>query len=280
MKKAIWLVIPLIVITLTVGCSIITVQSNVSENGNNEVSVSTNTEEGATSTPQPVIQDIPDPGPAGFSVDIQTMHYEYINDDTSTEITVDRLEISGHSKKKIEQSINRKLEDIAWIYDISPEEEEGLSYNMQCDYTLLAERYLSARYYLQYYHQTAIHPWRGLDSITIDLETGQEITLTDIMTIDERLLQKLVGREFDHSEHGGSQIIGMDEGALEECDYEDFYRQISEYNNFTLNENSIGLIVEVPHYLGDYWVLAFSYDSVSELIHPWFAALENISLVY
>jgi hypothetical protein len=55
--------------------------------------------------------------------------------------------------------------------------------------------------------------------------------------------------------------------------YEDFYRQISSYGSFSLSENSIGFIVWVPHAVGDYWLLAFPYDTVSELLNTWFIEL-------
>ena len=211
----------------------------------------------------------PDSGPIGLAIKVKTEHYEYKNADTLTDISADNLKINGHPNKNIEQRINQMLKELAWIYEDSPTEEE-LEYEMRCDYVILAERYMCVSYYLQYYSLSAAHPWRSLDCKTIDLEVGWEIALSDIMTIDERLLQKLVGRKFDISE---SDIVGVDDGVLDECDYDDFYRQISKYKNYTLSENSIGFIVEVPHYIGDYWVLVFPYDSVSELLQPWFAAL-------
>ena len=57
---------------------------------------------------------------------------------------------------------------------------------MPCDYEILAESLLCARYYLYYFDRGAAHPWRSMDCITIDLETGLEIELTDIMVIDGR----------------------------------------------------------------------------------------------
>ena len=203
------------------------------------------------------------------SLEIQTEHYEYINEDTLSDISVDHLQISGHPDPEIEQSINRILTDMAGLQDISPT-EEGLLYKMQCDYYLIAGQYLNARYYLQYYSQSAAHPWRNLDSITLDLKTGNEVVLSEIIVIDERFKHKLVNRAFDDNQ---SDVVGVEEGVLEDCNYEDFYMQISTYEQFTLSENSIGLVVGVPHAVGDYWVLLFPYDSVRELLTPWFKAL-------
>jgi len=207
-----------------------------------------------------------------FSVDIQTEYYEYINEDAFSNITVEYLQISGHPDSRIEQSINLILGGMAWLYEISPTEED-LFYDMKCEYTILAGRYLSASYYMQYDHRGDPHPWRWLDSIVLDLKTGLEVELADVINIDGRLRNKLTSREFDYSDEGESQIVGLDEGALEEVDLEDFYRQICSYGFFILSENSIGFIVEVPHYIGDYWVLAFPYESIDELMHPWFTAL-------
>ena len=212
--------------------------------------------------------------PSGLSLelDIQTEHYDYVDEGKQTDITVDYLRISGFSDMKAENQINKALEDIAWM-DLGSPTEEGLYYNMQCDYSILAGRFLCARYYLQYYHQTAAHPWRSLNCITIDLETGRELTLTDIMAIDERIMQMLVERAFIHSIDGETEIIGLDEGILEDIEFDDFYWQISTFGKFTLSDRSVRLIVDVPHYAGDYWVLAFPYESLSELLYPWFSAL-------
>ena len=218
----------------------------------------------------------PDPGPDGISVTINTEHYEYINNVTYADISVDHLRISGHPDEEIEERINQALEESAWVDEVSRTEED-VQYHMTCDYTLLAGRYLSARYYLQYYSRTAAHPWRALLCITLDLETGLTVELTEIMTIDDRLLQKLIGGEFDQSDDGDSQIVGIGEGVLEECDYEDFYWQISSFGRFSLMKNSIGFTVEVSHVDGDYWVLAFPYSGVGELLDPRFVELAGVS---
>jgi len=161
---------------------------------------------------------------------------------------------------------------MAWMDAGSPM-EEGLYYHVLCDYTLLADRLLCARYSLYYYSQSAVHPWRSLNSITIDLETGQEVSLDNIMVIDERMQKMLIDRGFDLAYDGESEIIGFDEGVLEEIDMDDFYWQISTFGSFALSENSVMLIVFVPHVIGDYWVLAFPYEILSELLLPWFALL-------
>ena len=96
------------------------------------------------------------------------------------------------------------------------------------------------------------------------------------MAVDERLLQMLIDREFDRSDDGDSEIIGISEGVLDVCDYNDFYRQISSYGNFSLRLNSIGFIVGVYHAEGDYWVLAFPYSSISELLNPQFNELAGL----
>ena len=217
----------------------------------------------------------PDPGPDGVSVTINTEHYEYINNVTNADISVDHLRISGHPDEEIEERINQALEGAAWVDEVSRTEED-VQYHMTCDYTLLAGRYLSARYYLQFYHQSGAHPWRDLVCITLDLDTGLTVELPEIMTIDERLLQKLIDREFDQSDDGDSEIVGIGEGVLEECDFEDFYRQINTIGKFTLMKNSIGFIVGVAHAEGDYWVLAFPYGEVGELLDPRFIELSGI----
>jgi len=83
----------------------------------------------------------------------------------------------------------------------------------------------------------------------------------------------LVDRGYDLSDDGESEIIGLDEEALEEIDVDDFYWQISSFGSFTLSEKSVMLIISVPHAIGDYWVLAFPYETLRELLHPWFALL-------
>jgi len=230
--------------------------------------------------------NFPDSGPLGFSVDIRTERDAFkstnTDEDESYDLTVNYLQISGHPDKEIERRINQTLKGLGWSSDITPtglpwptdlsptEGWTGLSCDVECEYTLLAGRYLSARYHLYYYNRTAAHPWQSYDSKTIDLKTGREIGLTDIMAVDERLLRKLVAREFDYSDEGESIIVGVDEGVLEECDYEDFYAQINSYKRFTLGNNSIGFIVEVPHYIGDYWILAFPYANIGDLLNPGF----------
>ena len=218
----------------------------------------------------------PGTGPDGIPVTINTEHYEYINNVTYADISVDHLRISGHPDEEIEESINEALEGAAWVDEVS-RTEENVQYHMTCEYTLLAGRYLSARYYLQYDNRTAAHPWSDLVCITLDLETGLTVELPEIMTIDERLLQKLTDRAFDQSDDGDSLIVGIGEGVLEECDYEDFYRQISSTGGFTLMKNSIGFIVGVSHVYGDYWVLAFPYGDVGELLDPNFIELSGVS---
>ena len=84
---------------------------------------------------------------------------------------------------------------------------------------------------------------------------------------------RLFDRGFDLSYDGESEIIGLDEGILEEIDIDDFYWQISTFGSYTLSEKSVMLIVGVPHVIGDYWVLAFPYEILLELLHSWFTLL-------
>ena len=97
--------------------------------------------------------------------------------------------------------------------------------------------------------------------------------MDDIMAIDERMQKMLVDRGYDLSDDGESEIIGLDEGALEAIDLDNFYWQISSFGSYTLSEKSVMLIVGVPHAIGDYWVLAFPYEILSELLRPWFTLL-------
>ena len=212
---------------------------------------------------------VADTEPIVSFLEIQTVHYEFKSEDGLADIVVEQLVISGHPDMEVEERLNQSLSDISRLH--GPPTSGEIFYHLTCDYTILGGRYLSARIYLQYDHESAVHPWGSLYCITIDLLTGREIELTDIMEIDDRLLQKLNAREFDYSSDGESRIIGIDYGVLDDCDYDDFFRQISEYQPFTFSENSIWLIVGVPHAIGDYWVLAFPYGSIAELLQPWFS---------
>jgi len=216
--------------------------------------------------------DVPATETHSYREYMQNGYYEYVDDDTSTYIHIDYLHIAGHPDKEIERSLNQMLSDMAGITD-PPMTEEGLSLDVQYSYEILAERYLSVGYSVLYDQIAAAHPWRSLDCLTVDLQTGQVIELADVMALDERLMQKLVNREFDQSIDGGSAIVGLEEGALDIYSGEGFYYEICRNGIFYLNSTSIGFVVGVSHADGDYWVLSFPYDSVKELLNPWFIEL-------
>jgi hypothetical protein len=196
--------------------------------------------------------------------------YEYEDALTNTDIIVETLHVSGLSDNKIEDRINKTLYEIAWMPDITPTEKQ-LYYHMECEYSIFALRYLSARFYLDYYSYTAPHPWTYMYCITIDLATGAEIELIDVMAVDGRLYTLLVNMAYDISDDSGTKIVAEDFGVIDENELLDLYLQIKDNGYFSLSDTSVLLIVNVPHAIGDYWVFAFNYDSVRELLSPWFA---------
>lgn len=215
---------------------------------------------------------VPDALELDFTPTLQEEAITRREPEAGTDIQVTYLTLSGHPDPAVQEVVNERLwELVAWC---AGEDLWGEPVEIQggCGYTLIHGRFLSAWAYTYYYHHQAAHPSQGLAAVTLDLENGQVLELTDLISEEEELLERLreggavtAGPDPD----GGGLQLGEEEIAFK--GWEAIFQDIQENGHFFLTEGRINLKVWVPYMMGDLWVLSLPYEEVGDLLAPWFA---------
>jgi len=183
-------------------------------------------------------------------------------------------QIENLTNKELETLINEKMNDIAMsrIFDnMSPERD-----NVKTTYTitLSTDKYFSVRFILSSFVEHQAYPNVSIKTFTIDLQTGEILTLKDIIHINESFKSSFFNifknvkndyefindTEYSHFEETINEYIGglIDYELLLTCDDES---NVDVHSCITAD--SLIICFSVPHSSGSYALYAAKF---SELI--------------
>ena len=178
--------------------------------------------------------------------------------------------ISGLDNAAVEADLNKNIHAIAFR-DYDEKEIGDYELNVTSDYSIIGGRIICCIFYEQYGHKLAAHPSRGIDYLAYDMKTGKALALSDIFTAQDKLYDLIIGEVF--------ASVGFDVDWDELADFigpeylEAYLKQDYVDSQFYLRENALGIVISVPHAVGDYWDFEADYTDLWECLSPDFQIL-------
>jgi len=167
------------------------------------------------------------------------------------QIEMDDAEKQAKINNLLEYRMNKI---IGWRLEL----EGQLSLEMSYEIKIASDRLLSVAFSGLGFVQGAARPFHIYQAINVNVLTGEEIILSDVINIDERLIELLLS---DNAVFLDSNSYVQD--YLKEIISRDsfLYRlQAEESTHFYLTKDSLGLIIDVLHVLGGFAVIEVMYD--------------------
>lgn len=152
--------------------------------------------------------------------------------------------------------INRSIEEE--IAKVCPTENNTISYELYYEVRCLGQEYFSVLFYGMQYLLGAAHPTDIAWGVTYDVSTGQQLNITDIISLTE-LQSKLEQKEFIQVR--GIKIEEYEAISGEEDWFHKYLthsmddRDDNHYNDFYLTDERVGILLAVSHAIGDYIVV-------------------------
>lgn len=194
-----------------------------------------------------------------------TKGYSRIDKNTKTNIHINYIEFNRYYEENIQFKWNHRLKEWAF-FDWNVLREKEIILDILLIPTFYKD-YLSIQKMTYCNMEGTSHPWNSLSAKTIDIKTGEEIRLTDILVIDDRIKEKIYAGEFINDRFSKETCI---EYGL----YEQLYKVIlnatdntKDYQNnvFFLTESGVVFIIDVLHIMGDYLKFEISYRDLEEI---------------
>lgn len=195
--------------------------------------------------------------PKDYAISVINKGYSRHDDKSGANIRVDYVQINDLFNRDRQCVMNEKLKKYA-LSDWNVKAERDLELTIKQSPAIYQD-FLSVREWTDYYEMGAAHPWTALSAITLDLKTGGELSLTDVIAVDERIKEKIFAGDFKNGKF-----------THEECIQFEFYDNLwnvmqgNSQNSFYLTEYSIGFILELPHVMGDYMTFEIPYEDLKE----------------
>ena len=173
---------------------------------------------------------------------------------TEDSIQVNYPQIVNLGDADKQKMINELIKNRAFNY----EEYPGLTVRTNYEIKWRSANLLTVQYKSYRYVKGAAHPVNVFSTINIDLNTGSEIMLNDLVVIDEDFLAKIRAGKFIAVSPRVKDIITFsDEELMRACNQE---------GNFYFSEDSLGIRVAVPHVAGDYVIFEVKYRDIDDNI--------------
>ena len=199
-----------------------------------------------------------DTTPVTDEISIETMRFEEIDEANSIYVRIEYPRINGMADEKLQAEINLGLKEMGFRY--YAEEDSGLSLENSYAFSLISSGILSVRFHTSFYHSGAAHPWQDMQAANIDLASGKQLKLSDVVEL---------GDPFNALFKSGKFVSGWDshENIIEFGRYDNWLNYIDgdDYGNFYLTVDSFGMIVYVAHAAGDFWTLEIPYEEIKDL---------------
>ncbi len=254
-----------------------------------------------TSTPSPSFSETPsaDPSPTGEMPDIPSSPGYSIETASFSqdEISIEYPQIRGLSDSAMEKTINDYIKNDIWNSQVAEtidaykdlDMDITLSVDMGYKVTLSTDKLLSISYEGSSYIEGGVHPNNYFYGVTIDLESAARLKLSDFVSIDHTLIEKLRSSAktlqlFESAENNSAVI----EEVLSNLENGDDHFSIWELHNgseknFCLTPDALVVNVYISHAAGDFVLLETPGDYTRILEHASlyddFLCLDTESLV-
>ena len=164
----------------------------------------------------------------------------------------------------IKQQINELLKNKpVKCWDEDCREMVGLTMRTTYEIRWQSANLLTVQYRSYRYMKGAAHPVTIFDTINIDINTGREIRLQDIVVIDEEFIAMLKAGEFKAVSPRVKEIMKFSDKAM--------IRELNEQGVFYVTPVSLAVKVTVPHVAGDFVIFEVKFQDISSKIkdeHP------------
>ena len=173
--------------------------------------------------------------------------------ETTIELTFPQIyysnEYGDYQNSKIETAINQELFNAIGYADYLFDRDTRLLREIMMDYeiTKADDELISIKYY-----GTVLDVWHGHDicyGITIDIQTGEKVALSEIMTLEDNLVEQVENGEIEMSSPYGS--VGLIEEFCE--DYQKGLRD--DYTCYYLEEDAVNLVINIMGGNNHYFIL-------------------------
>jgi len=190
--------------------------------------------------------------PALSFVSVITEYYEDISDKTGRDVTIRYPQLQGLKNIELQNEINEKLRPPHYEGD---DDVHGMLLEAGFRYSLIDDRILSVRFYrFTQYDRKTTRPFSSMNTLNVDLKTGEYLELSDIVETDDRL-KTLV-------ETGGFAPTRFER-------FEDIAEKDNLYGriySFYLTEDSLGVVAAQCAAAGGYVELEIPYAEIEELL--------------
>ena len=175
---------------------------------------------------------------------------------TQENIEVAYPQITNLPDDAIQQRINELLRDRPFqCWETDCREITGL--NMRTQYVIKwrSANLLTVQYRSYRYIKGAAHPVHMFDTININVNSGSEILLQDLVVIDEEFITLLKAGEFKAVSPKVKESVKFSDQAI--------IRELIERGAFYLTPVSLGVKVSVPHVAGDFVIFEVKYQDIA-----------------
>ena len=138
-------------------------------------------------------------------------------------------------------------EDLVSSLGENPELER---FNLNCEFEIIDSKYSSIHYVGSCFATKAAHPTILHFTYVFDISSGERISVEDLVTLDDVFLYKF-------RTAWKEQVISELEGYISDQTNDELRTKIR-HSKYVLSKNSITIIYEVPHAVGDYALIVLS----------------------
>ncbi|MDE6747579.1 MAG: YARHG domain-containing protein [Lachnospiraceae bacterium] len=161
-------------------------------------------------------------------------------------------EYGDYQNSKIETAINQELFNAIGYADYLSDRDTRLLREIMMDYeiTKADDELISIKYY-----GTVLDVWHENDicyGITIDIQTGEKVALSEIMTLEDNLVERVENGEIKMSSPYDWEVSV---GYIEEF-YEDYQKGLrDDYTCYYLEEDAVNLVIDTMRGNNNYFIL-------------------------
>ncbi len=188
--------------------------------------------------------------------------YQRSDPGAEADISIEYVQISRLHDPMAQEAANERLRREAFS-DWQPDKEEGIALAI-VQTPVLFRNYLSVTTWTSCDISGVGHPWCSLDSLVIDLNTGDLVELGDLLEVDDgRRIREMIGQG----------AFKNDRFSHEECLNMEWYDRLGDSivgeedrtGGFYLTEDGMVFLIDVSHVEGDYLIFEIGYDELEGL---------------
>lgn len=188
------------------------------------------------------------------------MEYKRYDEVNKADIQVKYVQLSRFLEENLKAELNAKLKKYAFSQWIM-ESEQGIELNI-IQIPFVYKNYLSVQRQEDFYLDGAAHSWQNLSAVIFDLKTGQEVSLTEFIQVDDNLKAKMKDGLFICNKLTHEECIEMGIYDTLWNSILQSYKTAESLNDFYLKDGKFGFILKVPHSVGNYLTFEIALDKI------------------